>query len=240
MMPILWKKYLHFDEVKLKVVISQPMFFPWIGLFEQMNMSDLYIHLDDVQMPGGQSFTHRVQLKGPNNFFWWNAPLKKRKLIDEIKNIELNINERWINSSQKTLEQIFAGLPFKIDAINIFSYVVKKNFTHLSDFNMCAIETIARYLDIDSSFKRAERNIVYVDKTEKLIALLKNENAYQYISGHGGKKYINQNIFKKNDIVLTYIEYKKTPYRQNFGEFNPYVSILHPIAALGKKTKELL
>ena len=44
------------------VVISQPMFFPWVGMFEQIALADVYVHYDDVQFSKG-SFTNRVQLK---------------------------------------------------------------------------------------------------------------------------------------------------------------------------------
>ena len=37
-------------------------FLPWSGLFNQIAMSDLFIHYDDVQFSKG-SFVNRVQLK---------------------------------------------------------------------------------------------------------------------------------------------------------------------------------
>ena len=44
------------------VVISQPMLFPWVGMFEQVALADVFVHYDDVQFSKG-SFTNRVQLK---------------------------------------------------------------------------------------------------------------------------------------------------------------------------------
>ena len=46
-----------------KIVISQPMLFPWIGIFEQIKLSDVYVHYDDAQLPQGRSFINRVQIK---------------------------------------------------------------------------------------------------------------------------------------------------------------------------------
>ena len=37
------------------VVISQPMFLPWVGLFEQARHADVWFHYDDVQLPQGRS-----------------------------------------------------------------------------------------------------------------------------------------------------------------------------------------
>jgi hypothetical protein len=35
------------------VVISQPMFFPWVGMLEQLKLADTYVHYDDVQFEKG-------------------------------------------------------------------------------------------------------------------------------------------------------------------------------------------
>ncbi|HOX52645.1 MAG TPA: WbqC family protein, partial [Fibrobacteria bacterium] len=32
------------------VVITQPMYFPWVGLFEQIRLADEIVWLDDVQL----------------------------------------------------------------------------------------------------------------------------------------------------------------------------------------------
>ena len=44
------------------VVISQPMYFPWVGMLEQMALADVWVHLDDAQFSKG-GFFNRVQIK---------------------------------------------------------------------------------------------------------------------------------------------------------------------------------
>ena len=46
----------------MKVVISQPMLFPWVGMLEQIMLADVFVHYADVQFSKG-SFTNRVQIK---------------------------------------------------------------------------------------------------------------------------------------------------------------------------------
>ena len=224
----------------MKVVISQPMFFPWIGLFEQIKLADTYIHLDDVQMPGGSSLINRVQLKGPSGAFWWTVPLKNRELSDTIKEVKVSIDQRWIKKSLQTLDQILSGLPFKNQSIELFMDVMGMEFKSLSEMNIYSIQTISSFLGIDVNFKYVFRNEYPKNKTEKLIKILNKENAQIYISGLGGKKYIDAEIFHKNNIKLKFMEYRNLEYKQNYGPFCPYGSILLPIAALGRETKSLL
>ncbi|MBC8123824.1 MAG: WbqC family protein, partial [Gemmatimonadaceae bacterium] len=56
------------------VVISQPMLFPWIGMFEQICLADVYVHYDDVQFSKG-SFSNRVQVKSASGSKWITVPL---------------------------------------------------------------------------------------------------------------------------------------------------------------------
>jgi len=77
----------------MNVCISQPMFLPWIGLFEQIALSDVYIHYDDVQMPIGRSFMSRVQIKSPQGQVWLTAKINRRsssKLINAVNYLPIN------------------------------------------------------------------------------------------------------------------------------------------------------
>ncbi len=224
----------------MKIVILQPMFFPWIGVFDQIHLSEVYIHLDDVQIPGGQSFIHRVQLKAPSQSCWWNAPIRRNKGLCKISEVELIQDPIWFKKSIRTFEQFFSGLPFKADAINLFLETFSQNFDMLSDFNVFSIELISDYLDIKTQFKKVKRTNCASDKTEKLIDILVPEKATTYISGLGGVNYLDKEVFKKQNIKLEFMNYQNKEYPQKFGPFNPYVSVLHPIAALGKEAKNLL
>ena len=66
-MSLFMKSLSEFSNV---VVISQPMYFPWVGFLSQISMASTIIWLDDVQFSKG-SFTNRVQIKNSNNRFLW-------------------------------------------------------------------------------------------------------------------------------------------------------------------------
>lgn len=224
----------------MKVAISQPMFFPWIGFFQLINSVDLFIHLDDVQMPGGQSFIHRVQLKGPSGIFWWNAPIRKASMNKLIAEIEILVTPLWIRKSYTSLKENLAGLPYVKEVLDLFSQIMDQKHSTLSEFNIYTIELISEYLQIKTKFKHINRNIITSDKTKKIIQILEQEKAKTYISGLGGQNYLEEKVFDQKSIDLFYINYINAEYKQKYGEFIPYVSILLPIAAMGKDAKNLL
>jgi len=61
-----------------------------------------------------------------------------------------------------------------------------------------------------------------------------------YITGHGAANYLDHQLFEKAGISVEYMNYKMRPYKQAYGQFTPYVSILDLIANAGKAGKKYL
>ena len=59
----------------MRIVISQPMYLPWIGLFNQLKHAQLFVHFDDVNIPQGRSFVTRVQFKTNKGSKWLSVPV---------------------------------------------------------------------------------------------------------------------------------------------------------------------
>ena len=74
-------------------------------------------------------------------------------------------------------------------------------------------------------------------QTEKLVNICLDLNADEYISGPSAKNYINDSVFNKNNIKLTYADYSNYPkYEQQFGDFIDNLSILDLVFNCGKSS----
>ena len=76
--------------------------------------------------------------------------------------------------------------------------------------------------------------------TQKLVNICKKLGAKTYVSGPGGKKYLNQNLFYDNDIRLVYQNFSSNVYHQNTDVFVPDLSIIDLLANLGPNSKSFL
>ena len=57
----------------------QPYFFPYIGYFNLINMTDIFVFLDNVQF-NRRGWIHRNKLFNfEDNLDWLTLPLKKRR-----------------------------------------------------------------------------------------------------------------------------------------------------------------
>ena len=84
----------------MRVVISQSMLFPWVGLLEQVRLCDVFVHYDDVQFSKG-SFVNRVQIKPPSGVCWLSVPLSGMRLGQSIEDVEIQEISRWSGRRRK-------------------------------------------------------------------------------------------------------------------------------------------
>jgi len=222
----------------MKIVISQPMYFPWYGMFEQIRLSDVLVYYDDVQFSKG-SFTNRVQIKADNaeGFKWLSLPLDKLKLGDNINDVRIDQKKNWKKEHLDLLKNNYGNAPFYPEMIQIVNSLFDYNTDNLSEFTIQSMKLVLAYFGMDRKLtvaRSAELNIPG-KSTQRVFDIVKHFNCNTYITGHGAKNYFDHLLFENNNIDVQYIDYKKNEYPQLFGKFNPYVSILDLIANTGKE-----
>ena len=137
------------------LVVSQPMFLPWIGLFEQVRLADVFVHYDDVQLPQGRSFMTRVQIRSATGVSWLTAPVDHAQSGKLINQVVLFDGIDWRSKHLASLRHAYARAPhFKL------MFEMAEGITaicpgRLADFNIEAIEQIARWLGLSPHFIRA-------------------------------------------------------------------------------------
>ena len=100
---------------------------------------------------------------------------------------------------------------------------------YLSQINYTFLVTICQLLGINTviSWSMSYDLLTEGDKTERLVNLCKQAGTTEYISGPAAKAYINEELFKKENIILRYMDYSGYPeYTQLFPPFAHSVSIL--------------
>ena len=219
------------------VVISQPMFFPWVGLFEQIKLADIYVHYDDVQLPQGRSFISRVQIKTKDGIKWLTVPLKKGESGSLICNSFISYEENWIDKHLKFLKSNFHSAVYKNDMLGIVESIYKEKHETISTLNIHAIESIAKYFDFFNNKKIALSSELgfHSQSSKKLLDVVEHFNGTNYVTGWGARNYIDYKIFEDKNIDVQFMDYQKKPYTQLYGDFTPFVSILDLIANVGKR-----
>lgn len=215
------------------------MYFPWVGIFEQMRLADCFIHYDDVQLPQGRSFSTRVQVKSPHGSTWLSVPVVRRA-GQNIKDAKVDDTQRWRQKHLATLSQFYAKAPCKSDMLDLAHAVLGAGTDDLCELNILSIDLCAKYLGICPILHRSSQLSVLGASSQRLYDLCEHMGASTYITGHGAKNYLDHGLFDNAGIEVQYIDYKRTCYPQLHGSFDPHVSILDLIANVGTSALDYL
>jgi hypothetical protein len=217
------------------------MFFPWIGIFEQMRLSDVFIHYDSVLLPQGRSFVTRVRVKTHQGKGWLSMPIKRSGLGRQmIKAVQIDDSLNWRKSHLRTLQIEYAKAPYRDDLLAIVEEVYALKTTYCSELNISAAEKIANYFGLPCQFVRSSDFTLPDGKCEKLLNLIQATGGDIYITGLGGLNYIDYELFETNHVQIKFMDYQCTPFPQQHGAFDPFVSVLDLIANLGKGGKSVI
>ena len=155
-----------------------------MGFFEKMEKSDLFVILDDVQYKKN-NWQNRNKFLNKNKVEeFFGVQVEKdatKRLINEVK----VVNGPWRKKVVKKLQQ-----NFNIDMSEIYSY------SNLIDINMESIMWGRKKLNINTPIILSSSLSIKTKSTQRLVDICNEVKATEYISGEGGKSYLDENLFK--------------------------------------------
>lgn len=223
------------------VVISQPFLFPWVGLFEQIKLADVFVHYDDVAFSKG-SFVNRVQIKGPRGSEWMTIPIHSRRLGMPINELVAGQQEDWRRRHLQRLEECYRNAPYHAEMLALAAGQYERSFPRLTNLLEDSIQVVAHYFGLDqrTQFVRSSELGVAGSSSQRVLAIVKKLGGDRYVTAHGAKNYLDHEAFEANGVSVEYVDYRRQPYPQQFGAFDPHVSILDLIANVGRAGQEFI
>lgn len=217
--------------------IHQPNFFPWLGYFDKMSRSDIFVFFDDVQLQktrGG--WANRVQLLIGGQARWISAPLDRTyhgvKPICEVRFSEGE--PHWRDSLRKTiLAQYSKARHFK----NIQPWLdplIMNQETLLSEYNIAAITEICERIGIKCKTVKSSNLATQGSATDLLISTVVATGANAYLCGGGASGYQEDEKFGTHRLGLEYQNFAHPRYQQFKREdFQPGLSIIDALMHCG-------
>lgn len=218
------------------LVISQPMYFPWRGLFEQIQLADIYVDYNDVQFSRG-GFLNRVQIKTAQGPRWLTIPLQDLRLGQAIRDVRVDERKNWRRQHLDQLKGAYARAPHAADMIRLVESVFDHDCTRLGELTYRSMQAVLDYfpaLRESRTFLDVASLDVPGSSTRRVLDICKHLGARGYLTGHGARHYLEHPLFDAEGVDVRYIDYTLLPYPQLHGEFTPNVSVLDLIAHCGQ------
>lgn len=218
----------------MRVVISQSMYFPWVGFLEQMRLADVFVVYDDVQFSKG-SFTNRVQAKTAAGSKWLSVPLRDVRLGQRIDEVRVNEEEDWRASHRGVLRQAYADAPFAKDMLGLFDQVVEAPATSIGALALRSMRALMDHFGLNPGLRLLHAHELGVagGGSQRVLDIVRALGGTEYVTGHGARKYLDHTAFERAGVAVSYMQYRCLPYPQLHGSFTPYVSALDLAANCG-------
>ncbi len=226
----------------MRVGIHQINYFPWMGYFNKIAKSDVFIFLDEVQLTdNGMMQRNRIMNKKGEPSYITIAFNKKDYLERKFCEIELNENINWQQKQYNLLFDAYHKLPAWKEVIERINPIFFNTFHRLQEVNECSIQIVNNILGIDTkiiyqSSLDYDRNR---QKNDLVLSLCQACKADTYLSGNGARKYMDLDSFKDAHINVQFQTFEFPEYPQAHAlNFTPGLSILDMLFNCGiEKTR---
>lgn len=207
------------------ISIHQPQYIPWLGYFDKIIKSDIFIFLDDVQYKKNE-WQNRNKIRNAKNWQWLTVPVKYR-FPQKINEVEIDNSKEWKKDHLLGIINNYSKSEFFKKYIDFFDDLYHKDWKILSDLNIYIIENILKFIGVEIQLlKSSDICGIIGSGSERLLSICSWVGADCYLSGVGGKDYLNVDIFENNNINVRFQEFLHPQYKQNFGGFESGMSII--------------
>ena len=223
----------------MKITIHQANYFPYPGFFHKINQADVFVIQDDIKFVN--KVTNRNKIISSSGHTWINVPIKKGHQSLPIMDVKINNEIPWKKINFKKVCAGYNKAKFFHLYKDFFENLYKKEWNNIFDLNFETIKQVLIWLNIKTKIVIESELDVSGPSTERLVNVCKKLGADTYISGIGGKKYLDEKLFEKNKIILKYQNYNPIKYTQHMSKsFIPNLSIIDLLANAGSESGKLL
>nr|WP_298056643.1 WbqC family protein [uncultured Halomonas sp.] len=208
----------------MKLAVMQPYLFPYIGYFQLIHATDLFLIYDDVAYIK-QGYINRNSILSQNGATRFTIPVpgaSSNKLISEL------IFSKDVEKTLKTIEQSYSKAPYFKGVFPIIREALEFEDRSIASVCQKSYEDIFSYLGVEKHFKKTSE--LDYDRSasarDRLIALCQHFGADCYINAPGGRKLYAKQDFAEKGVDLRFVDSLAVEYSQGVDEFVPNLSII--------------
>lgn len=210
------------------ISMMQPYLFPYLGYFQLIYASDVFVLGDDLQYTK-ESWINRNRILSNSGPKLISFPLKKDHFNARIgqRVFSDNIDEE----KKRLLKQIantYARAPLKKPVIALLEKIFDSKEMNLAKFAEMSLKSICSYLGIGTHFVNSSELGLKpdMDKQDRVITTAKLFNSKICINPIGGIKLYDVAYFLDHQLTLKFHRMNDIVYSQGGKEFFPSLSVI--------------
>jgi len=205
----------------------QPAYLPWLGYFDKITRSQLFLFLDDVQFEKN-SYTNRNRIKTPTGPLWLTVPVHlKDHMSSVIAELRIDNTQNWRNKHLKSIAQNYRKAPRFEECFAKLETLYAPKHERLADLCYDQLKFWLAELGLQRDVIRM-RDLPPIEssKSQLVLDLFLHFKAKGYLSGALGRDYLDEASFAERGITIEYQNFQYPTYPQLHGDFMPGLSVL--------------
>ena len=219
----------------MNISIHQPQYLPWLPLLLKIEQSDLFIFLDNVDFQKN-GLQNRNQIKSSQGLIWLTVPIYQ-KLGQKIIDVKIVSDKIWRKKHWQTIQVCYRKAPYFKFYKEALEAIYVNEWSSLCNLNIEIMKMLMEFMDIKTPTIRSSQMKATGQASDLIHNLCLEVGATQYISGIGGKEYLNPSTFYNSGIDLVYKSYslpKEYPQLFNQSGFFNSLSVIDIIFNCGQ------
>lgn len=249
------------NDLKLTLGINQPYYLPYVGLFDRMYFCDKFVINPFTKLNRSRSNHRRVKIMqlhpdAEKSFLYLTQCVPR--YADGMTFLDIKLDYDFWKIQQRhatTLSYTYKRYPGYSCIKDIIEALLVKDVNNLGDYNFKLIKLISRKLGLeDKLVYLADTDFDFKKFYERVPSNFQNDanfhnylicnyfNAENMIVGQNGPLWVKEEIFKKEDIDISYqrIDFYSYDQFSRSETFVPGLSTLDLLANLGESSAEFI
>ncbi|WP_417875625.1 WbqC family protein [Winogradskyella sediminis] len=199
----------------MKVAVMQPYLFPYLGYFQMVKASDIFVFYDNVDYIQ-RGYINRNNMWSSNGKQYFTVPVNKSRLGTKINEVLIRDFDTWKTKFLKQLRFTYAKAPFFNPTYELLErFLEQKKYEKISDLSSDSVRMICNCLGLHNQFalsSEIEGLTEIKDKGDKLDYILTHYKAREIILPPGSTelyKHWKPENAKKRTLEIPEINYKQ-------------------------------
>jgi len=182
---------------------------------------------------------NRNRIRTRDGWSWLTVPVR-HDFGQGIAGVEIHRQAPWARKHRAARRTNYAPAPAYDTVMPGPSEILERSWERLAPLNCTIVRWIADLLEIDTEIVLGSELESRDDPVLRLVDLCRATDSDAYLSGAGGRDYLELEPFREAGIEVVFQEYEHPVYPQLFDGFEPNLSAVDLLMNCGDESPSVL
>jgi len=211
--------------------IHQPQYLPWLGYLSKLDAADVFEIYDDTQYKHDE-WQNRNRIRTAAGVQWLTVPVHHSR-GELIRDVAIDNSLPWARKHANALSTHYGRALFYGEHAGEFQDLYAARWERLADLNLATIELLCRLFGIGTRIVRSSGLDYEGRATDALVSICRAVGADTYLSGPGGRDYLEAGKFGgQSGVALCFHDFDHPAYAQSAARGADFVPCLSSVDLL--------